>query len=74
MPPLQPHVEIALATTNDTVIRAVIIFAEGIFEGESHVYHPRESLLSSNIRIPLYPSKVHVRPQHCTKYANNERK
>ncbi|KAG7166018.1 Bardet-Biedl syndrome 2 protein homolog [Homarus americanus] len=52
-----PHVEIALATTNDTVIRAVIIFAEGIFEGESHVFHPREAALSSNIRIPLYPPK-----------------
>ncbi|KAG0695207.1 Bardet-Biedl syndrome 2 [Chionoecetes opilio] len=52
-----PHVEIALATTNDTVIRAVVIFAEGIFEGESHVYHPRESVLTSNIRIPLYPPK-----------------
>ncbi|XP_050687071.1 Bardet-Biedl syndrome 2 protein homolog [Eriocheir sinensis] len=52
-----PHVEIALATTNDTVIRAVVIFAEGIFEGESHVYHPRETVLSSNIRIPLYPPK-----------------
>lgn len=54
----QPHVEIALATTNDTVIRAVIIFAEGIFEGESHVFHPRESALNSNIRVPLYPPKV----------------
>ncbi|KAK3896155.1 hypothetical protein Pcinc_000175 [Petrolisthes cinctipes] len=52
-----PHVEIALATTNETVIRAVIIFAEGIFEGESHVYHPREHSLTSNIRVPLYPPK-----------------
>ncbi|ROT78697.1 putative Bardet-Biedl syndrome 2 protein-like [Penaeus vannamei] len=52
-----PHVEIALATTNDTVIRAVIIFAEGIFEGESHVFHPRENSLTSNIRVPLYPPK-----------------
>jgi len=51
-------VEIALATTNDAIIRAVIIFAEGIFEGESHVFHPREHSLTSNIRVPLYPPKV----------------
>lgn len=30
----QPHVEIAIETTNDTIVRAVLIFAEGIFEGE----------------------------------------
>ncbi|KAB7494790.1 Bardet-Biedl syndrome 2-like protein, partial [Armadillidium nasatum] len=52
-----PHVEIALATTNDTLIRAVVIFAEGIFDGESHVYHPRESALSNNVRVPIYPPK-----------------
>ncbi|KAF2366333.1 Ciliary BBSome complex subunit 2 C-terminal domain [Trinorchestia longiramus] len=52
-----PHVEIALATTNDTIIRAVIIFAEGIFEGESHVYHPKENNLSSSIRVPIFPPK-----------------
>ncbi|XP_076033729.1 BBSome complex member BBS2-like [Oratosquilla oratoria] len=52
-----PHVEIALATTNDTIIRSVIIFAEGIFEGESHVVHPRENALSSSIRVPIYPPK-----------------
>lgn len=33
----QPHVEVAVATTNSTIIRGVIIFAEGIFEGESLV-------------------------------------
>ncbi|KAJ8298785.1 hypothetical protein KUTeg_022845 [Tegillarca granosa] len=32
-----PHVELFIGTTNDTIIRAVLIFAEGIFEGESHV-------------------------------------
>ena len=56
--PVQPHVEIGLATTNDTVIRSVIVFAEGIFEGESHVYHPKEDSLSSSIRVPLFPPKV----------------
>ncbi|XP_066971024.1 Bardet-Biedl syndrome 2 protein homolog isoform X2 [Macrobrachium rosenbergii] len=52
-----PHVEIALATTNDTIIKAVIIFAEGIFEGESHVFHPRDNALTSSVRVPLYPPK-----------------
>ena len=33
----QPHVELSVSTTNDTVVRAILIFAEGIFEGESHV-------------------------------------
>lgn len=34
---LQPHVEVALQTNNDTVIRSVTLFAEGIFDGESLV-------------------------------------
>ena len=29
---LQPHVEVTLSTSNDTIIKAVLIFAEGIFE------------------------------------------
>ncbi|WAR01687.1 BBS2-like protein [Mya arenaria] len=33
----QAHVELLVATTNDTIVRAVLIFAEGIFDGESHV-------------------------------------
>ncbi|XP_075732178.1 uncharacterized protein K02A2.6 isoform X2 [Rhipicephalus microplus] len=34
---IPPHVEVALETNNETVIRAVILFAEGIFDGESLV-------------------------------------
>lgn len=34
---LQPHVEILLETNNDTIIQAVIVFAEGIFQNESLV-------------------------------------
>ena len=30
--PFQPHVEVTLSTSNDTIIKAVLIFAEGIFE------------------------------------------
>lgn len=41
----------------DTIIRAVLIFAEGIFLGESHVVHPSIHNLSSSIRIPITPPK-----------------
>ena len=67
----QPHVEVTLSTSNDTIIKSVLIFAEGIFEvkltkkntnishfslqGESHVVHPKE--LSSSISIPLHPHR-----------------
>ncbi|XP_064462898.1 Bardet-Biedl syndrome 2 protein homolog isoform X1 [Ornithodoros turicata] len=54
---VKPHVEIALQTNNDTIIRAVIVFAEGIFQGESLVFLPREEDVHSSIRIPLRPSR-----------------
>lgn len=41
----------------DTIIRAVLIFAEGIFLGESHVVHPSIHSLSSSICIPITPPK-----------------
>lgn len=52
-----PHVELSISTSNDTVIRAVLIFAEGIFEGESHVVHPNVQNLSGHIRVPITPPK-----------------
>ncbi|XP_044517341.1 Bardet-Biedl syndrome 2 protein [Gracilinanus agilis] len=51
------HVELRISTSNDTIIRAVLIFAEGIFTGESHVVHPSVQNLSSCIRIPIAPPK-----------------
>uniref|UniRef100_A0A8C9D3P8 BBSome complex member BBS2 n=1 Tax=Panthera leo TaxID=9689 RepID=A0A8C9D3P8_PANLE len=51
------HVELCISTSNDTIIRAVLIFAEGIFLGESHVVHPSIHSLSSSIRIPVTPPK-----------------
>lgn len=41
----------------ETIIRAVLIFAEGIFEGESHVVHPSAQNLSGCIRVPIVPPK-----------------
>lgn len=41
----------------ETIIRAVLIFAEGIFEGESHVVHPSAQNWSGCIRVPIIPPK-----------------
>ncbi|KAJ0029597.1 hypothetical protein NQD34_004594 [Periophthalmus magnuspinnatus] len=51
------HVELNISTPNETIIRAVLIFAEGIFEGESHVVHPNAQNLSGCIRVPIVPPK-----------------
>lgn len=42
---------------SETIIRAVLIFAEGIFEGESHVVHPSAQNLSGCVRVPIIPPK-----------------
>ncbi|XP_059507582.1 Bardet-Biedl syndrome 2 protein homolog isoform X2 [Stegostoma tigrinum] len=52
-----PHVELSISTSNDTIIRAVLIFAEGIFDGESHVVHPSAHNLSGQIFVPIVPPK-----------------
>ncbi|KAK7098674.1 BBSome complex member BBS2-like [Littorina saxatilis] len=52
-----PHIELFISTTNDTIIRAVLIFAEGIFEGESHVVHPSPNNLSGTLKVPIVPPK-----------------
>uniref|UniRef100_A0A8C7ZDX1 Bardet-Biedl syndrome 2 protein homolog n=1 Tax=Oryzias sinensis TaxID=183150 RepID=A0A8C7ZDX1_9TELE len=51
------HVELSISTPNETIIRAVLIFAEGIFEGESHVVHPSAQNLSGCVRVPIAPPK-----------------
>uniref|UniRef100_A0AAA9SQW6 Bardet-Biedl syndrome 2 protein homolog n=1 Tax=Bos taurus TaxID=9913 RepID=A0AAA9SQW6_BOVIN len=51
------HAELCISTSNDTIIRAVLIFAEGVFAGESHVVHPSVHHLSSSVRIPITPPK-----------------
>lgn len=52
-----PHLELSVETNNDTIIRSVIIFAEGLFDGESHVVHPPSTALSNKIKVPLLPEK-----------------
>ncbi|XP_055796275.1 Bardet-Biedl syndrome 2 protein homolog isoform X1 [Salvelinus fontinalis] len=51
------HIELSISTPNETIIRAVLIFAEGIFEGESHVVHPSAQNLCGSIRVPIIPPK-----------------
>lgn len=52
----QPHIEISVSTNNSTIIRAVLIFAEGLFSGETLITHPN-SRGSSRIIVPLKAPK-----------------
>lgn len=66
---LQPHVEIFVSTNNSTIIKAVIVFAEGIFKGETHVVHPPASKLSSQITVPIFiakdiPIDIHIKVRY----------
>lgn len=49
--------EVNLSTNNDTIIRAVIIFAEGIFKDETHVKHPKQQSATGKLTIALYPPR-----------------
>lgn len=51
-------------TTNETVIRCVMIFAEGIFDGESYVVHPATNKLSSVLQVQIFPVKDAVVDLH----------
>ncbi|KAJ8927775.1 hypothetical protein NQ314_019724 [Rhamnusium bicolor] len=58
--------EVFISTNNSTMIRAVLIFAEGIFKGETHVIHPPMSKLSSELSVPLFlpkdnPVDIHIK-------------
>lgn len=55
-----------LSTNNLTVIRAVTVFAEGIFNGETFVVHPNDNQVSTTLNVPLIPPKdnpldIHIR-------------
>ncbi|GAB1598549.1 Bardet-Biedl syndrome 2 protein-like [Argonauta hians] len=52
-----PQVQMVIQTNNESMIRAVIIFAEGIFEGESHVIHPPTDKMSSEASMPIFLPK-----------------
>lgn len=46
-----------MGTSNNTEIRSVIVFAEGIFKNESIVVYPPEELVSNFIFVSLRPPK-----------------
>jgi Bardet-Biedl syndrome 2 protein len=48
-------VELVISTNNDTVIRAIIIFAEQLFENESKLVHPKNP--TSKIHVPISSPK-----------------
>ncbi|XP_046405847.1 Bardet-Biedl syndrome 2 protein-like isoform X2 [Ischnura elegans] len=54
---IKPHVELGLSTNNDTIIRLVLVYGEGIFDGETHVIHPKESQLFNKVKVPLFPPR-----------------
>ncbi|XP_050424888.1 Bardet-Biedl syndrome 2 protein homolog isoform X2 [Adelges cooleyi] len=61
-----PCVLLTLLTNNSTILRAVTVFAEGIFDDETHVVHPKKENVSSKIKISLFPPKdipldIHIR-------------
>lgn len=48
------------------ILKAVTVFAEGIFEDETHVVHPKRDSISSELKISLLPPKdilldIHIR-------------
>ena len=49
--PPQPHVEVSLSTSNDTVIKAVLIFAEGIFEVGSSIFWSQRMLTECKYQV-----------------------
>ncbi|KAI1285192.1 Bardet-Biedl syndrome 2 protein [Halotydeus destructor] len=52
-----PAVQLTLTTTNDTIVRTAIVFAEGIFSGESFVVHPSDMDIEQLVTIPFRPPK-----------------
>lgn len=56
-PKIKNHVEVFIGTNNNTIIKAVIVFGEGIFTGETLVVHPPSSKLNTHLAVPLFPPK-----------------
>ena len=55
---MPPYVQLSISTSNDMIVRSVMVFAEGLFaEGESFVAHPPASALDTEISIPITPPK-----------------
>nr|XP_018903304.1 PREDICTED: Bardet-Biedl syndrome 2 protein homolog [Bemisia tabaci] len=60
------HVNLSLSTNNQTLLRAVTIFSEGIFDGETLVVHPKLAQVSNSLKVALIspkniPYDIHIR-------------
>ncbi|XP_026470684.1 Bardet-Biedl syndrome 2 protein homolog [Ctenocephalides felis] len=55
----KPHVELSICTNNETIVRCVLVFAEGIFlgGGESLILYPPPSKVASKLCVPLIPPR-----------------
>ncbi|CAI2724859.1 unnamed protein product [Schistosoma spindalis] len=54
----KPCVNLTIQTNDGTLLRCVVLFAEGIFKEESHVIHPPENVsYTSTFSIELYPTR-----------------
>lgn len=51
------HIELSVSTNNDTIIKALIVFAEGIFEGETLIGYSNEKP-TSRIVLPFKTPKT----------------
>ncbi|XP_075981126.1 BBSome complex member BBS2-like [Anticarsia gemmatalis] len=60
-------IQLAISTNNETIVRAALVLAEGIFEsGETFARHPPPSQLRSLLHVPLKPPRdvpvdVHIK-------------
>lgn len=60
-----------ISTNNETIVRAALVLAEGIFEtGETLARHPPTSQLRSLLQVQLKPPRdvpvdVHIKVQTC---------
>ncbi|XP_065174778.1 Bardet-Biedl syndrome 2 protein homolog [Sycon ciliatum] len=54
---LRLEVDLVGSKLGNTLIKSVVLFAEGLFENESHqIYLPRE-VMSKSVHVPMTPSK-----------------
>ncbi|CAF2424281.1 unnamed protein product [Rotaria sp. Silwood2] len=51
------HIAVRMKTSNNTIIRVVTIFAEGLFKGECLVVHPAASQVHESIDVPIIPPR-----------------
>ncbi|CAF1352289.1 unnamed protein product, partial [Didymodactylos carnosus] len=51
------HIAFKMKTSNDTIIRTVTVFAEGLFKGECLVVHPAANQVRESLVCPVIPPR-----------------